>query len=253
MKVSALRTDRVDTKADLLAFLDRSVDGLRERSILAITSKIVSICQGRVVPIGTVTKKALIRREAEYLLPYEGRYGIVLTIKEGLLIPMAGIDESNGDGFYVLWPERPQRTANRVRQYLTKRFRVKEAGVIITDSKTTPLRRGTIGVAVAYSGFAALNNYVGRPDLFGRTMQVTRANVLDGLAAAAVVAMGEGDEQTPLAVLEHLPFVRFRRRNPSKRELAELRIPLKEDLYAPILERVKWTRGLGRRTDTTTV
>lgn len=37
---------------------------------------------------------------------------------------------------------------------------------------------------------------------------MTKANIRDGMAAAVLV-MGEADEQTPLAVIEHVPFVAF--------------------------------------------
>jgi len=48
-------------------------------------------------------------------------------------------------------------------------------------------------------------------------------NVADALAAAAVLLMGEGKEQTPLAVLTDLPFVTFQDHNPSPAELAALK------------------------------
>src|SRR5205823_3633039 len=111
-----------------------------------------------------------------------------------------------------------------------------------TDSKTTPLRWGVTGVALAHSGFEALNSYIGQPDLFGRPLHVTRVNVMDALAAAAVLVMGEGAEQTPLAWLDDLPFVRFQPRDPTPDEIAALAIGLDEDLYAPMLTAVPWQR-----------
>src|SRR6266508_2193439 len=69
----------------------------------------------------------------------------------------------------------------------------------ITDSKTAPLRVGVTGVTLAYSGFQALNDYVGTKDLFGRAWRMIKVNVVDALATAAVLVMGEGSEQTPLA------------------------------------------------------
>lgn len=243
MRVTPVRTDRITRGADLRAILERYLPTFSERSVLAITSKIVSITQGRVAKIGAVQKHELVEQEADYYLPESVKYHIMLTIKENILIPMAGIDESNGGGYYVLWPRNAQETANRIRAYLVDRFGLKEVGVIIADSKTTPLRWGTTGIALAHSGFKALKNYVGKPDLFGRKLKVTKSNQLDGLTAAAVAVMGEGDEQTPLAVIEELPFVRFQRRNPTKRELASLQIPLDEDLYAPLLNGVRWIKA----------
>jgi coenzyme F420-0:L-glutamate ligase / coenzyme F420-1:gamma-L-glutamate ligase len=38
-------------------------------------------------------------------------------------------------------------------------------------------------------------------DLFGRTLQATVIAVADGIAAAAVLAMGEGAEGTPAAIV----------------------------------------------------
>jgi F420-0:gamma-glutamyl ligase len=69
---------------------------------------------------------------------------------------------------------------------------------------------------------------------------MTRVHVADALAAAAVLLMGEGDEQTPLAVINDIPFVEFQARNPTVEELQELQIALDDDLYAPLLKSVNW-------------
>jgi F420-0:gamma-glutamyl ligase len=98
-------------------------------------------------------------------------------------------------------------------------------------------------VSIAHSGFAALNNYIGKPDIFGRIMQMTKANVADALAESAVAVMGEGSEQTPLALIEDLPFVRFQKRNPTPNELNALSISMDNDLYAPLLTRGPWKKG----------
>lgn len=245
MKISAIRTEKIVPNGKVLfSVLDRHIKHFQEKSILAITSKIVSICEGRIAKIGDVDKKKLIKQEAEYFLPLEeDKYDITLTIKNNILIPNAGIDESNGNGYYVLWPSNPQKTANDVRKYLLDRFSLKNIGVIVTDSKTDPLRMGTTGICIAHSGFLALNNYIGQPDIFGWKLKVTKANIIDALAAAAVAVMGEGSEQTPLAIIEDIPFVKFQRRNPSKTELQGLKIDLEDDLYAPLLKGVKWEKS----------
>jgi F420-0:gamma-glutamyl ligase len=96
---------------------------------------------------------------------------------------------------------------------------------------------------LAYSGFRALNDYIGRPDLFGRPFAVSQADVAGGLAAAAVLQMGEGTEQTPIAILSELPFVHFQERDPTAEELATVIISLAEDLFAPFLTSVQWQQG----------
>ena len=245
MIVHTIQTHKIAIdERDLLALLDRYLTTFAAGSILAITSKIVAICQGRTIPISGVDKQALIEQEAELFLPPTlNPANVTLTIKHGRLIPNAGIDASNGDDHYILWPHAPQQVANAVRTYLQQRFGCTLVGVLITDSNVTPLRLGVSGVAVAHSGFLALNDYVGAPDLFGRPLRMTRANVMDALAGAAVLAMGEGSEQTPLAVISDLPFVTFQEHEPTAEELAQLHIPLREDLFSPILTSVPWSQG----------
>jgi F420-0:gamma-glutamyl ligase len=217
-----------------------------ERSILAVTSKIVSLCEGNAVSQGEITKDALVKREAtHYIDPRRSRWGITLTVTRNILIPSAGIDESNADGTFLLWPKNPQKTADTLRAHLARRFQRQKVGVIITDSTTTPLRRGTTGIALAHSGFDALKDYVGKKDLFGRPFKVSRLNVMNCLASAAVGVMGEGSERTPLALISEIPSVRFVQRNPSPSELAFLTIAPKDDLYAPLLKNAPWKRGGG--------
>lgn len=244
MKIQPIKTSKVQPGDDLLSIIDQALPTLAEGTIVAITSKIVSICEDSVIKVGEIVKEQLIAQEADYYLPAEqNQYGIVLTIKGNTLIPSAGIDESNANGYYVLWPKDPQQTANMIRSYLIEKFKLQRVGIIITDSKTTPLRWGTTGVALVHSGFRALRDYRNTPDIYDVPMRVTQANVADGLAAAAVLVMGEGAEQTPIALVEDLPFVEFQDRDPSAEELAELAIDLDEDIYAPVLRSVAWQPG----------
>ena len=245
MKVTPVKTHKITLRdKDLLKLLDRYLPRLKERSVVAISSKIVAICEGRVVKMGLVDKDELIKNEAELYLPrHENRYHVSLTITDSKLVATAGIDESNGDGYYILWPKRPQKTVNAVRSYLKKKHKLINIGVVLTDSVTTPLRMGVTGTAISHCGFSALNNYIGKTDIFGRRLEFTKVSIMNGLAAASVVATGEGKEQTPLAVIEDVPFVKFQDRNPTKKELKDLNIVLEDDLYAPMLTKVKWLSG----------
>jgi putative folate metabolism gamma-glutamate ligase len=244
MKVTALKTPIVQSGDNLVELLFATVGQPPEKSVLVITSKIVALCQRRVVRIGSVTKADLIAKEADFFVPAEeSRYGITLTITDGLLIPTAGIDESNGNGYFILWPCEVWSVARQIRQAFCDQYHVRDFGVVITDSKTTPLRRGTTGVAMACAGFQPLNNYVGKKDLFDRPLYVTQANVMDGLAAAAVLVMGEGKERTPLALVEEVGFVKFSEAAPTPAEREMLTIPIEEDLYAPLLQNEKWIAG----------
>ena len=249
MKILAIKTHKITSgRKNLIEIIDRYIKKPSEGSVLAITSKIVSICEGNMMTIAGNDKQKLIEQEADLYIPArKSKYQISLAIKNGLLVPMAGIDESNANGFYILWPRAGQKTANLVREHFTKKFKLKKFGVIITDSKTTPLRYGTTGMALSHSGFSALHNYIGQPDIFGRKLEITKANISDGLSASAVLCMGEGREQTPLALISDIPFVKFQKRNPTSSELKTLAISIEKDLYAPLLKSAPWKPGNGRK------
>jgi dihydrofolate synthase / folylpolyglutamate synthase len=246
MKVSAIKTHKVVAGGvSLEQLFDGHLDKLAENSVLAVTSKVVAICEGRVVPIGSLEKEELVKRESDFFLdPSLSKYGMSFTITHNTLVPAAGIDESNGNGNYVLWPEDPQKSANSLRQYLEKKFGLVNVGVVITDSTARPLHYGTEGVAIAFSGFQPMNDYVGQPDLFGRPFAASKSNLPDALASAAVLVMGEGTEQTPIALLQDLPFIKFVPRNPTDEELKGFFLDhMEDDLFAPFLKNAPWQRG----------
>jgi putative folate metabolism gamma-glutamate ligase len=248
MIITPIKT-RVIQSGDLSLeqLLDESIDVLHEKDIIAITSKVVSLCEGRTIRADTTTKDDLIKQQATFYLDKQNSdYDFTFTITNNTLIPTAGIDESNGSGNFILWPKDPQKTANKIRSYLRNKFGLNYIGVIITDSTCSPMRRGTTGIALAHSGYKALNKYVGKKDLFGRTFRVSYSSISGGLAAAAVVAMGEGSERTPIALINSAPFVTFCKQNPTKKELEWLHISKYEDLFAPFLNSINWKRGGGQ-------
>ena len=246
MHVVALKTPRVNLHDDLITFLDTCVPHLVDGTIIAITSKIVSLCQGAVVPQAHTCFESLVKREADGFLPGTGPWdNLFLTLKEGCLLPNAGIDASNAGASYILYPKRIQETLCGVWQHLRKKHDLTHLGLLMTDSRTTPLRRGVTGVALGWCGFAPLYSYVGTLDLDGRPLRVTQINLLDALAATAVLAMGEGDEQTPLALITNAPRVTFQDHPPLEEDLSALRIGLDEDLYAPLLQSAPWQRSDG--------
>lgn len=234
---------------DLLAAIQESLARLEENSVLAITSKVVSIWQGRCVSkTDYPDKDELIKKEADKYLPRDcvpNRW-VMHTLKHNLFIPSAGIDESNASGYYILWPRDPKKTAKELWVWARETYKIKNLGIIITDSHTIPLRRGTLGISLAYYGFIPLKDYRGEKDIFGREFLIQVADISDGLAAAAVVAMGEGKETTPLAVITDVPFVEFTHK-PYLPDgpLSSFEIEEKEDLYYPLLSAVPWEKGGG--------
>jgi F420-0:gamma-glutamyl ligase len=218
---------------DLVDFVCEQVQPhlVQESMILAVTSKIVSLAEQRVVEKSTTTKERLVDQEADYNLGEVG-YGCFLTIKHGFFIPSAGIDESNSEkDQYILYPRDPFLSAKNLWEGLRERWNVKELGVVMTDSRTTPLRRGVTGMSLAHWGFSGLKNLIGTPDLFGRKMQMTTINLADGLASAATLMMGEANECRPLAILRCDGITFTDTIDPD-----ELKMPIQQDLYYPLFK-----------------
>lgn len=242
MQVIPYKTHKITANENLFEILDMYLPTLEEKNIVVLASKIVGICEGRVVKKTSEEQKDILaKQEADFYLPREyNQYGFMLTINHNLMVASAGIDESNSNGCYSLWPKDPQKSTNTIREYLVKKHKLKHLGVILTDSKLSPLRWGVTGYAICHSGFKALNSYIGKPDIFGEPMKAEQANIPDSLAAAAVAEMGEGAEQQPLAVITDAKFVQFQDRKPTQKELDGLKIAFEDDIYASLLTSVTW-------------
>ncbi len=249
MITKAIKTRRFIPPKDNLWDLLSVIKSLREDSVIAITSKVVSIGEGRCIPINSATKDEIAINEADKYIPRElAPEGLILhTIKNNMLIASSGVDESNGANYFILWPKNPQHSAKKIWTFLKEKFKVKNLGVIITDSRLIPLRRGVVGIAISYFGFKPLKDYRGKKDIFGREFKMETSNFPDSLATTAVLEMGEGSERKPIAIISGVPDLEFiqteyKAENPED----SLDIPEKEDMFYPFLSSVKWEKG-GKR------
>jgi len=251
MIVNAIKTKKIKQGDNLLEILDTYLPkNIPDKFVLVISSKIISITEGRFVENASEDlRDELAIEESEVYIPRSAnQYGYMITVNHGVLLGSGGIDQSNGNGALILWPKDPQKIANELREFLIKKYNVKNIGVIISDSKSTPLRWGATGVALAHTGFKALKNYIGTPDIFGRKLRAERANIFDALATSAVLEMGEGNEQKPIAIISEINSIEFQKRNPTKKELDFLHLTIETDFYAPILTSAKWLKGKKSKT-----
>jgi coenzyme F420-0:L-glutamate ligase len=219
-------------KDDLFAVLEAHLADVREGDVVCVSSKVVAIHQGRCVPIDSIEKSDLVKREAELLI--ERHAGTPLTVKQATFIGAAGIDESNADGHYILMPEDLFGFARMLREYLRKAHGAKNIGVVITDSRSLPLRYGATGVALAFWGFAPLLDHRGEHDLFGREIRHERSNLADGIAAGANVVMGEVAESTPIVIVRGVPGLSFTESN----DPSELFTGFEGDIFRVLYERL---------------
>jgi len=230
METRAIKTRIFKENEDIIKFLLQHIVA-KENSIVVLTSKIVSLAEGRVVALKNKKQKvSLIKKESDLSI----ETGLTwFTIKNNMVMAQSGIDESNGNGKLILLPKDSYKSAEKIRRALRKKFKIKNLGVLITDSGFTPMRSGAVGMALGYAGFEGVKNYIGRKDIFGRVLKLTRTNVADALSAAAVLCMGEGMEQQPIAMIAGAP-VKFK----DKINKKELVIPPKKDIYAPLFNKI---------------
>ena len=249
MQITAYKLRQlIPPQDDLQAAIFESKLSPREGDIVAISSKVVSISEGRTILITEKNstpkaKEQLLKQESDWYFKASKNsvYHKYFTIAKGILIGSAGIDESNAKEHYILYPKDPFKSARQLRASLMKAYKIKKLAVIITDSASAPLRRGAIGIALAWDGLNPLKDYKNTKDLFGRVIKFEMANVVDALAASAVLAMGEGSEQTPLAVIRGAKNISFKNRNSKLTE--QLIVTPKEDVYAGLFWGKKWKKG----------
>jgi coenzyme F420-0:L-glutamate ligase / coenzyme F420-1:gamma-L-glutamate ligase len=215
-----IRTPTKSSPFNLGELVDRFVGRkLRDGDILVISSKFIAVSEGRVVDLGTVVPSDYAASESRRLnIPAElceliiresddvigGVSGFMLTLKEGLLTPNAGIDKSNvAHGKVVLYPRSPLESATALVEEMRFRRGV-EIGVVVSDSRLMPTRKGTVGVALAAAGMEAIVDLRGKPDLFGNVLKVTSQAIADDLCSGAQIVMGEANESTPIVLVRGL-------------------------------------------------
>jgi len=229
----------VPPKDEIFDILDKLK--IRDGDIVAITSKILAIHQGRCVDEKTVTKEELVKKEADFQMisPLKSKRQFTFTIKNHTIIASAGIDLSNANGYYVLWPKDTNKLLKEIWKYLRAKHKIKRLGVIATDSHFYPLRRGISGISIGFFGFEPLRDYRKTKDIFGRIIKVTVASIVDPLATASVLLMGEGAEQIPIVIIRD-SGVTFTNKSTYRKTI----MPLKDDMYYPILSAFKKNKNL---------
>ena len=193
--------------------------GLIEGDVIVIAESALATSESRLVKLTDVSPSDRARdlarkydmdpREVEVVIGESdsivgGIPGFLLCMKNGTLLPNAGVDASNAPpGYVVPLPENPDESARSIRNEIRKREGIL-IGVIIADSRTHAMRVGCSGVAIGCAGIPSVIDDRGRNDLFGRKLVVTKRAVADNIATAAELVMGEADECTPAAVVRGL-------------------------------------------------
>jgi len=224
LKLFAIRTGIITQESNLVDNLLEAMDNqelkIDNNDVLAIASKIVATVQRRLVKLDSLKPSRAAKRLAQRLdlepdfveavlqeadEVYDGVPKAMLTLKDNILTANAGVDRKNApSGHVVLWPKSPHKAAEKIRKEMFDKTS-KSVGIIIVDSRVTPLRMGTTGMALAVAGFEPIRDYTKDTDLFNTAITITRHAIADDLASAAHILMGESNEQTPAVLIKDAP------------------------------------------------
>ena len=224
-----------DDLAELLhAHLESIVwpDGSRsltDGDVIVVTSKIVSKSEDRIIQASS--RDEAIDREAVRVVATKttpkGVTKIVQT-RHGLVMAAAGVDASNVDeGTIALLPVDPDSSARAMALALRASLGVQVA-VVITDTMGRPWRMGVTDVAIGSAGLQVLDDYTGRTDSYGRTLEMTVIAIADEIAAATDLVKGKVTN-APVAVVRGM--AEFVTADLDSGSAALIR-PLDEDLFS---------------------
>lgn len=197
---------------------------LEDGDVIAITQRIISRAEGRIVPLDGYEPSPFalhyaqrmekdprlveaVLRESVRIVRQVG--GVLITeTRHGFICANAGVDGSNVGGLDVisLLPVDPDASCRGVRDVVRERLGI-EVAIVMTDTFGRPWREGHTNIAIGVAGFQPMHSYVGQIDMDGRELRVTTICVADELAAASEMVMGKLD-RVPVAIIRGFPYER---------------------------------------------
>ncbi|HMT06244.1 MAG: coenzyme F420-0:L-glutamate ligase [Solirubrobacterales bacterium] len=183
---------------------------LSEGDIIAVSQKIVSKSEGRVVRLDqtdpgpaavalagrTGKDPRLVQQilnESREVIRIDEERGILITeTHHGFVCANAGIDQSNtaNEDEAILLPLDPDGSARRIRVEL-EAASGKMTAVVVTDSVGRAWRLGQSEVAIGCAGFDPLDDWRGKADQRGRELSATVIAIADQIAAASDLVRGK--------------------------------------------------------------
>jgi coenzyme F420-0:L-glutamate ligase/coenzyme F420-1:gamma-L-glutamate ligase len=223
LKFEALAVENIPLiqKGDDLPLIICKNFELKDRDIVIISSTIVAKAEGEFFRLEDITAgktafdiaarngkdarfvQAVLARSKEVLLdmPF-----MLVTTLTGHTCVNAGVDESNVENGFLLYPPKdPDSSASSIGEAIEK-ISGKKLSVIITDTNGRAFKIGQTGVAIGVYKIKPIKSWIGEPDLFGKTLEVTEEAIVDELAGAANLLMGEGAGGTPIVVIRGLDY-----------------------------------------------
>jgi coenzyme F420-0:L-glutamate ligase / coenzyme F420-1:gamma-L-glutamate ligase len=230
---------------DLVALLARvAPPDLADGDVLVVAHKVVSKAEGRVRSLSEIEPgeharrlaaehgkdprlvQAVLDESAEVVRARDGV--LICETHHGFVCANAGVDQSNASapGELVLLPEHPDASARRLRAGLAAALAARPA-VVVSDSFGRAWRLGQTDVAIGAAGIVALDQWIGRPDAYGRDLRATSIGIADAVAAAADLARSKTSRE-PAVLIRGLEAYVTADDGPGA---AALRRPREQDLF----------------------
>lgn len=207
---------------DDLAHALTALTPISEGDILAVSQKVISKQEGRLVNLEDVSPGPqaaalaaeldrdprlveLILEESAEVVRTDAERGILITeTRHGFICANAGIDSSNapGEETVVLLPEDSDRSARRLRAGIGEACGARPA-IVISDSFGRAWRLGQSEVAIGCAGIEPLDDWRGRADSQGRELSATVIATADQVAAAADLGRNK-TSRTPAVLIRGL-------------------------------------------------
>ena len=210
----------IESGDDLVDLILESFE-INDGDVLVFSQKIISKNEDRILSLSLVNPSLLadgiassygkdprlvelILSESKRIVRMENGVIIVET-KHGFVCANAGIDESNvKDGYATLLPDDPDKSANLLKDRV-KQKTGKDTAIIISDTFGRPFRLGQTDVAIGIAGLEPILDYNGKPDTFGKIMQVTAIAIADEICSTSELVMGKV-QKCPIAVIRNYNF-----------------------------------------------
>lgn len=206
----------------LKACIDNNLT-IEKNDILVIAQKVVSKAEGAVVNLKDITPSIeaeelasktgrdprlcqVYLNESLEIMEVKGRM-VITRHKLGFINSGACVDRSNvaahSDGWVAILPKDPDESARKIRNTIFHALGVKVA-VIINDSLGRSDRDGSVGMAIGLAGISHLE-FRDQVDLFGNESK-SRIALVDELAAAGSILMGQANEGCPIVIVKEVEF-----------------------------------------------
>jgi coenzyme F420-0:L-glutamate ligase/coenzyme F420-1:gamma-L-glutamate ligase len=231
-----------DLASMILEATEKQRTPLRKGDVLVVTSKIVSLAEGKVVDLQTIEPSQFAKeianrlekdpRQIEVILRESrsivrmARNHLIVETKHGFICANAGVDKSNvkGDNIVATLPDDPDLSCKRIKDRIRK-LGGADVAVVMSDTFGRSLRRGVANVAIGVAGVEPILDLRGTSDMYGYKLRVTQIAVADELASSAELVMGKAN-WIPAVIVRGYNYQESR-----NAQASALILPQEEDIF----------------------